>query len=41
MGLASMTFRRVRKIVAWFLAVVVIVLLMAGGYWVITQVIPA
>lgn len=37
MGLASMTVYRVRKLLAWFFAVVILGLLAAGLFWVVTE----
>lgn len=37
MGLANMTFYRVKKLLAWFFAVVILTLLAAGAFWVITE----
>lgn len=38
MGLMSMTMRRVRKVIAWMLAIVVLVLLGAGAFYLVTVV---
>lgn len=38
MGLFSMTVYRIRKIIAWIMAIAVVVLLGAGLFWVISVV---
>lgn len=37
MSLYRMTIRRVKRVLAWLLAVVVLVLLVAGAYFVVTS----
>lgn len=39
MGLANMTIYRVRKLLAWVFAVVILGLLAAGGFWIVTEVV--
>lgn len=37
MGLANMTIYRVKKLLAWFFAVVILALLGAGLFWVVSE----
>lgn len=37
MGLANMTVRRIRKLIAWAMAIVVLALLGAGVFWIVTE----